>query len=300
MKIQISLWMFFMVYSFALFAQDNSTLLDLAQSQQTEETKYTVSTFKSVRVVNGHSTELRHQYELDFLISHRFGPVSDGSYQMFGLDQANIRIAMEYGLTDWLEVGLGRSSYEKTYDMFAKSRLFRQCTGKNIFPVNVSYLLAITYKTLKVPDGSPDLASGDRMTFTNQLLFSRKFSDLFSFQLSPTWVHHNYVPTTEDPNDIMALGAACRVKITRSVHFNIEYYHQFNPFESVSTYDPVGVGIDIETGGHVFQLHLTNARVINEKGFITETQDDFFDGNIRFGFNIFRTFQLKAQDEKGW
>ncbi|HBH24477.1 MAG TPA: hypothetical protein DDY13_13780 [Cytophagales bacterium] len=245
--------------------------------------------------------ETLNKKELEFLISHRFGPVSGGGYQLFGLDEANIRLALEYGITEWLQAGIGRSSFEKTYDVLGKARIIRQKEGKEKIPISITYLAAVTYETLRAPAGSPELTASDRTTFTNQILLARKFGSVFSFQLSPSWVHFNYVPEPNDPNDIFALGAAFRFKITPSVHLNGEYYYRFNEFESFQTYAPVGVGVDIETGGHVFQLHFTNARVINEKGFIAETRDDFFAGDIRIGFNISRTFQLgKRPEQKGW
>ncbi len=225
---------------------------------------------------------------LDVLIGHRFGRLNSGAYEFFGLDDSSVRLGVDYGLTDWFNVGIGRSSFEKTFDGFLKYVVLRQKPG--VMPVSVAAFTSAAVKTQKTgnPAGEPDFNA--RLTYTGQLILARKFSPLLSFQVSPTLVHRNTVIEQQDPNDIFALGAGGRIKLTKRVSFNAEYYYQFNTVESSQIKNSVALGFDIETGGHVFQLHFTNSRAMIEKGFIAETTGDFFDGDVHFGFNISRTF----------
>lgn len=270
----------------SLFAQDN--LMAILNEDEEAEVNYVQAAFKGTHVINGHSTKTKSKGELDFLIYHRFGPINSGIQEFFGLDQANMRLGFEYGLTDFLNLGIGRSTYNKTYDGFVKWKFFRQKSGGENFPVSMVWLSVIDIPTVQIQE---DLTTNQRMGFTHELLISRKFGQRLTFQLIPGIVHLNTVPENKDDNDIFYLGSAFRFKINQSFALTGEYYHRFNPLQSLQTYDVVGIGVDIETGGHVFQLHLTNSRPTFERGFITDTTDDFWDGDIRFGFNISRTFQ---------
>lgn len=280
---------FLLLYAIGSPALAQDDLMDLLEEDEEQEVKYITAAFKGTHVINGHSTKTKNKGELDFLIYHRFGPVNSGIQEFFGLDQANMRLGFEYGLSDQLDLGIGRSTYEKTYDGFVKWKFLRQKTGAENFPVNIVWLSSIAIPTIEINE---PLSTVDRMGFTHQLMISRKFGQNFTFQIMPGMVHLNTVPKTTDDNDIFYIGGAFRYKITRSLALTGEYYYRFNPIESIRTYDVVGFGVDIETGGHVFQLHITNSRPTFEKGFITDTKDDFWDGDIRFGFNISRTFQL--------
>ncbi len=275
----------FMSVSRLVVAQD----LIVKEINQNESVIVYAKAFKGTHVINGHSTKTKAKGELDFLIYHRFGPVNDGIYQLFGLDQANMRIGFEYGLTGWLDLGIGRSTYEKNYDGYVKWKFLRQKSGAKNTPVSMVWLSSVAIPTVRIQE---ELTTAQRMSFTHQLLISRKFGQRVTLQLMPGMVHLNTVPEKRDPNDIFYLGAAYRIKVTPSLALTGEYYYRFNPLQSVQTYDVVGIGVDIETGGHVFQLHFTNSRPTYEKGFITDTTDNFWDGDIRFGFNISRTFQI--------
>ena len=269
-------------------AQDD--LLDLVDKEAAETSEFTEQTFKGTRLINGHSIETRKQGVLDVIISHRFGRLNSGAYELFGLDESNVRLGADYGITDRLNIGLGRNSFEKTYDGFLKYKVLRQ--RPESVPISVAAFGSVALKTLKTgnPAGEPDLNS--RLTYCYQLIIAKKFSPSFSFQLSPTIVHRNSVVEELDPNDIYALGAGGRIKLTKRLSLNAEYYYQFNTVDNSPIQNSIAIGFDIETGGHVFQLHFTNSRAMNEKGFITETTGDFFDGDVHFGFNISRTFQL--------
>lgn len=270
-----------------VMAQDE--LMDMLDDDDTLEVNYTTAAFKGTHVINGHSTKTKHKGALDFLIYHRFGPINSGIQEFFGLDQANMRLGFEYGITDNFNLGIGRSTYDKTYDGYVKWRFVRQKTGAENFPLTMVFLSTIAIPTIEITE---DLTTVQRMGFTNELLISRKIGERFTLQLMPGMVHLNTVPDSADNNDIFYLGGAFRYKINQSFAITGEYYHRFNPLVSVQTYDAIGIGVDIETGGHVFQLHLTNSRPTFEMGFISNTTDDFWDGDMRFGFNISRTFQL--------
>ena len=275
----------------SLKAQDIDALLEEATGSDTE---YTTATFKSTRIVSGHSIERMPEGQLDFRISHRFGELNSGAYNLWGLDQANIHLSLEYGITDWVMVGAGRGTYEKTFDGFVKFSFLRQSKGTRNMPVSVSYLSSSAINSLRW-EGDGELNFWNRFSYVHQLLIARKLNDRISVEVNPTFVHRNLVATELDPNDLWSLGAGARIKLTKRVSFNVEYYYvlpPLNDFRSQTTYNPLSVGFDIETGGHVFQLHLTNSLAMIEKGFIGETTGDWLNGGIHFGFNISRVFAL--------
>ena len=273
--------------SFQCFAQD---LLDILEKETPKTDQIVTATFKGTRILNGHSIENRKDKELEFLISHRFGRVNLGFDELFGLDQSNIRFALEYGLNDDITIGLGRSSYEKTYDSFMKYSLLKQKKGAHSFPFAVSLFGSVAVKTLKDFDPSDKRTFSESLFYVGQVLIARKVNSSFSFQLTPTYVHRNTVRINEDPHDIFALGLGTRIKLNKRVSFNSEYYFAMDESKSINARNSLAFGVDIETGGHVFQLILSNAITMIEKSFITETTDDFFAGDIHFGFNISRTF----------
>lgn len=285
-------FLFFLIPS-GIFAQDD--LMDLLNQNSDPEINYTTATFKSTRVLNGHSIEKMPPGQLDFRISHRFGTINSGAYEFFGLDQSNVHFSLEYGILNWLMVGVGRGTYEKTFDGFAKFTLLRQSSGLKVMPVSVSFLSTIAATSVRWSDTSRTNYFSSRLSYVNQLLIARKISPSISIQLAPTFVHRNIVATELDPNDLYALGAGGRLKLTKRISLNAEYYYMFNPksYMSQQVYNPLSVGIDIETGGHVFQLMFTNSLAMIEKGFIGETTGSWGKGDIHFGFNISRVFTLK-------
>lgn len=252
---------------------------------------YVEATFKGTRVINGHSVETPGHGSLVFLISHRFGRLNSGSYEFFGLDQATIRLGLEYGLTDRLAVGVGRSSLEKTVDGFVKYKLLRQSTGPGALPVSLTLLATSALTTLQF-EPAPERSTASRVTYTYQALLARKFSPALSVQLMPTLVHRNYVDLRRDQNNVLALGIAARQKLTKRFALTGEYYYLLPGATRDDFRNALALGFDIETGGHVFQLHFTNSQGMIEKFFIPQTQGNFFKGDIFFGFNISRSFQL--------
>ena len=272
------------------FSQDLEAILE---AESSDTTNLVFGTFNGTRLLNGHSVETRKEGILEFLISHRFGRVNSGFDQLFGLDDSNIRFAFEYAMTDNLTLAIGRSSFEKTFDGYAKYRLVQQRTGKNPFPLSITLFGSATNKTIKdyLPENKPTFS--ERLTYTGQALIARKINPNLSLQFAPTFIHFNSVPFDNDPHDMVVLGLGTRIKISKRVSLNGEYYYNLNPFESVEVKNSIAFGVDIETGGHIFQLIITNAVSMVEKGFIAESNGGFFKGDIHFGFNISRAFQIK-------
>lgn len=279
--------------SIGIFGQED--LMNFLNQDTLQEITYATATFKSTRIMNGHSIQRMPSGQLDFRISHRFGKINSGPYEFFGLDQSKIHLGLEYGIFDWLMAGIGRGTYEKTFDGFAKFTIFRQSSGARHMPVSVSFLSSIALKTVKWTDPSKTNYFSSRLSYVNQILIARKINQGFSVQLSPAFIHRNLVATELDPNDLWALGAGGRIKLTKRISFNAEYYYLINPktYMSQQVYNPLSIGFDIETGGHVFQLIFTNSEAMIEKGFIGETTGRWSKGDIHFGFNISRVFTLK-------
>lgn len=274
-------------------AQDIDQLLNEAADTKTD---FTTATFKSTRIVSGHSIERMQKKQLDFRISHRFGQLNSGAYNLYGLDQAYIHFSLEYGITNWLMVGIGRGTYEKTFDGFAKFSILRQSNGAKNMPVSVSFLTTTALNSLTSNDlHLPGVYFSSRFSYVYQLLVARKFNERFSLELNPTIVHRNLVDTELDPNDVGAVGLGGRIKLTKRLSLNAEYYYvipPINDYRSSKTYNPLSIGIDLETGGHVFQLFVSNSVAMIEKGFIAETNSRWGNGGIHFGFNISRVFAL--------
>ena len=263
-----------------------------------EEQTYTTATFKTTRIINMQSVENAAAGVMDFRISHRFGFLNTGAYNLFGLDQALMRIGLEYGVTNRLMVGIGRSNVNKAYDSFLKYKILRQGSGKRNIPISVSYFASAVCNTVHWTDPNRDNYFSSRMQYTHQLLIARKFNNDLSLQLTPTLVHKNLVPTLQDKNDILAMGFGGRYKLTQRFSVNGEYIYVL-PNQITSTfYNSLSLGVDIETGGHVFQLHLTNSTSMLEPGFITESVGQWKNGGIHFGFNVSRVFTVKDKREK--
>jgi hypothetical protein len=274
-----------------LAAAQDDLLKELEESQK-PEVEYMEQTFKGTRLVNGQTVETKGQGELEFIFAHRFGPVNGGLYELFGLDQAFVRLGLEYGITDRLGVGFGRNSYDKTMDAYTRYKLLRQSRGARVMPVTVTLFAQAAAKLSPKKEDDPNMNPTNRMSYTAQVLVARKFSQNLSLMLMPTFNHRNLVDKTIDYNDTYALGVGGRLKLTRSIALTTEYYYRLNEHPENPTYNPLGFGIDIETGGHVFQLVMTNSRGLTERAYLTETVGNFWEGDISLGFNITRTFQV--------
>lgn len=291
MKKQLLFSAIFLLGSFFLNAQETGSLLDAIGEK--EDILYIDNTFKSPRVINSHSVEMLGKGVLDFRILHRFGPLKNGLYEMFGLDQASMRMSFDYGITDHLTVGVARSTMNKEFDVFGKYRILQQSTGGREMPFSLVWASGVTINTLKDPfSGDLEPTFARRLAFYHQLMVGRKFSDAFSLQVSPVLVHRNVTLHELDPNLVFGLELGARYKITNRFALVVDYVHGFNRYPDEIGANPLSVGVDIETGGHVFQLHVSNARGMNEKAFITDNNDSWLKGDFMFGFNLSRVFQL--------
>jgi hypothetical protein len=276
-----------------VYAQ-NDLLSELEKTQYSTIT-YAAATFKGTRIINGHSVETVGKKNLDFIISHRFGAVNSGIHNFFGLDQAQIRLGLEYGITDRLMIGVGRSSYQKPVDLFVKYRLLKQSSGYKKMPVSVTLFASDAHNTSISTTELPFYTIAQRETYTFQALIARKFSEKLSIQITPTIMHRNLAENAVDANTLYALGMGGRYKLTKRTSFNMEYWYTPKTIGSTIQRDPrftnaLSLGFDIETGGHVFQLHLTNSKGMIEKQFIGQTEGKWNKGDIFYGFNVSRTF----------
>ena len=274
-----------------LVAQEDDDLLSLLGEDE-ETIDYATASFKTNRIINLHSLESTAAGVFDLKISHRFGFINGGISELFGLDNASIRIGGDYGITDQLTVGIGRSSFEKIYDGFVKYKFLRQSTGAKNMPITMAAFASMAIKTTPFQDPDRTNYFSSRLYYAYQLIIGRKFSDRITLQLSPTLVHRNLVRTEEESNDVFSIAAGTRVKLTKRIAVNAEYIYAF-PNQLADGYrSSFSLGFDIETGGHVFQLHFTNSTSMVEKGFVTENTGNWFDGDIHFGFNVSRVFTV--------
>lgn len=289
----LRLFVMLMCSSTVLYAQDD--LLNELSKQDSAQTVPVTATFKSTRVVNGQSVETMKKKHLDFRISHRFGKLNSGAYQFFGLDQATMRLGFEYGLTDDLMIGVGRSTSQKVYDFFGKYKLLKQSTGARNIPVSVTLFGGTGVATV---DKERDFQ--DKLYYTAQVLVARKFGERLSLQLSPTYLYRTMPDVTGDEKVLFAVGIGGRFKLSKRVSLNGEYFYTAREKNTVTApyHDSMSFGVDIETGGHVFQLHFTNSLGMIEKQFIGETTGSWGKGDIHYGFNISRTFGFDKKNKK--
>lgn len=279
---------------FSVFTQAQDDLMNMFDESDTSAEEVTAS-FKAGRIVLGQSIENPKPGNLNFVIQHQFGRLNSGSYELFGLDQATIRLGFEYGINDWLGIGIGRSSLNKTFDGYIKTRILKQKTGKSM-PVSVSYFGGIFLISLKWEEPERKNYFSSRLSFAHQILIARKINKYLTLQLTPTLIHRNLVETNSEENDVFALGLGGRYKLSNRVSVNAGYYYLL-PGNTADHYDnSLSVGFDIETGGHVFQLFLSNSLGMQEPYFIANTSGSWSKGDIHFGFSINRTFVIRKPE----
>jgi len=292
-KYQLTLLLFLLGLSAS--AQDSSLLHMLNDSMAAHPRKtYVMGTFKAEHIINLQTVEGPAAGNLNFVIQHRFGTLNSGSYNFFGLDNATLRLGLDYGITDDLSVGIGRSSYLKTFDGYVKYKFLRQTEGGGM-PVTMAVIGTVTDFTQDITD-EVFLNTSDRTAYSAELLIARKFGRKLSLQVSPTYLHYNFVPTPQDKNNIIAIGLGGRMKITNRMSIDAEYdVVPKNQIVSYTVHNSFSLGWDIETGGHVFQLVFTNSQSIVPTQFLTQTTGTWGKGDIYFGFNISRNFNLKKK-----
>lgn len=307
----------------ASFAQDDLlSLVDSIGGKKTHEK--VIATFKTSKVINGQSTETVKAGTMDFRVTHRFGNIGSesggGGHTLYGFDNSSdIRISFDFGITDNLTVGVGRSKMNEMIDGLVKWRFLSQTTDNHI-PLSMAFYGSMSYTPQPSTQfyagvsKTPDFHENDlhRFSYTSQLLIARKFGSRLSIQLMPTYQHRNFVVaninpdnTAEETNDLLSMGAGLRFKITKRVAIIADYFYTFSEYRTknsaVPYYNPLAVGVELETGGHVFHLNFTNASGIIENNFIPNTTDSWAKGGYKFGFNISRVFNLwkpKPKEEK--
>ena len=281
-----------------LLSQDD--LLEMLDDDS-EKTEFVESAFKGTRVVNAQSLEIPKPKILQFMIQHRFGSIENGFYDLFGMDYATIRFDFHYGLTDRISFGVGRSSLDKIYDMFLKTKLIRQTSGSKSFPFSVLFYSDIGIDTKRKPEIYPSVKDNfsNRLLYVNQFIIGRKFSRNLSLEILPTLVHRNLVPTNEDDHDQASIGIAGRFKLSNRISINADYFIPIGDRKD-NYKNSLAIGIDYETGGHVFQVMLANSQGPYEYTFIENANGDFSSGILYLGFNISRSFTFKGEDEKSW
>lgn len=280
----------------ALIATAQEDIFDLLD-EETASTQYTYATFKGTKLLNGQTNETPGKGVLQYIISHRFGSFTDEYlYNFFGLDNAHIRMQLDYGFTDRLNVGIGRSSVLKTSDAFIKYRALRQKSGANAFPFSITLYSAFNYRGARYTDGLDHYMS-DRLSYHHQAVFARKFNKNLSLILAPSIVHWNLVPGPEDPNDTYHLFIGGRYKLNNRIALTSEYAFSSNRSYGSGAaeerfHNPLSVGVDIETGGHVFQFHLSNTRAMSDPLWMAQNPYSAANGSLFLGFNISRVFTV--------
>ncbi len=283
----MKLFAFFILGIFLSVAAQSQSLEELVKDDLVVTQNDATDLFRGNRLVNGHSSKFTNKGELILFISHRFGKLNGGFYELFGLDQASMRFGFDYGISNRFNIGMGRSTIHKTYDLYAKLKLVQATTQKRFDIVAIGGYSASTLRNY-FPQGSDGLE--DRSTLWGQLLIATQVKNL-SIQLMPTALNSGYIPALGDSHTNYALGAGASAKISKRVSLNAEYYYQINnDFPNASS--PLSFGVDVETGGHLFQLIISNTQAMFEKGFISENTGNWADGEIYFGFNLIRVFNI--------
>ncbi len=306
---KLFIFLLILISSNHLYAQDD--LLALVDNGPKPK-EYINNAFKSSRVINGHSMEFIGKGILDTRILHRFGLLNSGFNNLYGLDQATMRFGFDYGISNDLTIGIGRSTTGKEWDGFIKYRLLHQSIGgKLAAPISIVFVTGSTISTAPWVDPTRKNYFSSRMGFYNQMILGRKFNENFSMQIAPTHVHLNLVKGANFTNDFFAMGVGARYKLSKRTAFVVDYHYLIRPtddeddddnisvnytsskaFQFESLINPLSIGFDIETGGHVFQLHFSNSSGMNEKAFITNTTKNWAKGEVSFGFNLSRVFTV--------
>jgi len=279
-----------------LFAQ---SLLDSLDSivNQPKQTEYIEATFKAPRLINGQTVELIGKKELGVIISHRFASINEGAYNFYGLTESKIRLGLDYGLLNKINIGFGIASYQRTFDGFFKINLLRQSKGNRNIPVTVVYTSTAYYTAEKWTEPERNNLFSSRLFYSHQLQIARKFGNRISLQLTPGIIHRNLVKREIDQNNVYSVGMGGRFKLTNRLALNTEYYYLLPGQTAKDFTNSFSLGLDIETGGHVFQLLFTNSLSPQEFIVIPETTNKWVNKDIHFGFNIIRIIGLSRKNK---
>ncbi|WP_425237243.1 DUF5777 family beta-barrel protein [Ulvibacterium sp.] len=274
------------VLPFFAFSQEDDLLGEI-NNVNTQGT-YEIAAFKGLKIVNFESTKMVSKKQLFFVVSHRFGSIKTGIEDFFGLDQAVTRLNFIYGISDGINIGISRSSFQKTYEGSLKLRLLRQQAGGS--PFTIVLFSNILMNTSLEEDILPGLKFEHRLSYSTQALISKKLNKNLSLQLAPTFFHDNLVAFDGQENSQYAIGIGGRHKLTKRWSINIDYGLHLNRATNSHFKNPLSIGFDLETGGHVFQLHFTNAQPMNTNTFLGQATGDWGNGDVFFGFNLSRVF----------
>jgi len=280
-------FIFLMGFLCSILTAQNDDLLQEIDAENPDK-QYTTAAFKGLKIVNFESTKLVAKKELTLIVAHRFGSVENGFDSFFGLDDAVTRLNFVYGITDAINIGVSRSSFQKIYEASAKYRLMRQ--QDNGFPFTIVAFNSVLINTSYEKENLPKLEFKDRLGYTIQLLVSKKLSPKLSLEIAPTFFHDNFVAYKEQHNTQYAIGFGGRQKLGKRWSVNVDYGWHLNRAKGSPFKNPLSIGVDLETGGHVFQMHFSNAQAMNTNTFLGQATGDWSDGNIYFGFNLSRTF----------
>jgi len=272
---------------FGCFTFGQNSLLNEISAESDYENTFQMPAFKAMKVVNNQSTKLAGKGDLYLYVGHRFGAIKGGIGSLFGLDYANTKIEMLYGLFSEIQVGFSRESFKKTYNLHVKYGIKKQTSS---FPVSIVGYNSINLDTSLDENVYPNLNYNERYVYISQLLVSRRFSDNFSLQLSPSVIKHNFLTTQAKTDYNYVLNTGSRLKISKRSSFNIDYSYHLNRLKNSIEKNVLSVGVDMETGGHVFQLLFSNTQASDEAGVLTGAEGDWLKGDVFFGFNILRVF----------
>ena len=287
----VLIFLFYFIGSNVVFAQEEKSLMLQLKADKIDRP---VAIFKSSRLILGQSTVQLSERELQFRVSHLFGRISDGLDELYGLDQMyNVDISFEYGISNSMQVGLARSNdFDKTLQLSGKYAILKQSSLEKP-KISLSFFGSMYVKT---KDYEMERNFGDRLDYLSQIILARKFSNQFSAQIAPSYTYVSRVSESEHPHSIVAINLGTSMAITKSTNFNLEYVYTVPSFNS-DLYDfkrnALSLGFDIETGGHVFQVFVTNSTRVQPGRFTQQfNNDNFFKGHLHIGFSIMRSFSL--------
>lgn len=295
-KLKIFGLLFCTITSLKANAQAIDSLLTTLNSDQ----KFTMveATFKSAHIALSNSTETQKKHDLDLRIRHHFGDIGGKfgtAHTLYGLDVASdLFIGLDYGVTEKLTIGIGRSKHDELFNLLIKQKLLQQKTDG--IPLNLTLFLQVATIGRK-PFATTEFENfSDRISYFIQPIFSRKVSPKISLQVMPSLLVRSATNDINDPKNLFSMGFAGRVKLNKRLSF-IADYTIVNGLSrpkklTENFYNPLGLGLEIETGGHIFSLNFMNSEFINENNFIPNTKKSWKHGGVRFGFTISRNFSL--------
>lgn len=263
---------------------------NLSAQDSNQDNKPIKNVFQGTRFINLHSANVADKNELQLFIQHRFGDISGGFYDFFGLDESSSRIGLEYGLFNNFNVGVGRSSYMKTFDGFLKYRILEQ---SSTIPLTITATVAGSVPTIK--DVFPDAfdSFSEKASGNLQVHFAHSFKKL-GFQVSPGYIATGFIPVENDKYSFFTLAAGTSAKLSKKVSVNIEYLHRFE--DKIDYVNPLSASIDIDTGGHLFQIMISNSQQMYDQAIITNPAGDWTEGHLFLGFNLVREFNFKQYE----